>query len=46
MDFTNILFIDVLYNDIEIDLLLSIYGVTQETINKEKNNKKFVFNKE
>lgn len=46
MDFTNILFIDVLYNDMEIDLLLSIYGATQETINKEKNNKKFVFNKE
>lgn len=33
---SNVLFEDVLYNDIEIDLLLRTYGAEQSILEKEK----------
>lgn len=44
---SNILFEGVLYNDIEIDLLLRTYGAEQSILEKEKDNdNKFLFNSE
>lgn len=46
---SNVLFEGVLYNDIEIDLLLRTYGAEQSILEKEKekdNDNNFLFNSE
>lgn len=43
---SNVLFDGVLYNDIEIDLLLRTYGVEQSILKKENDDNNFLFNSE
>lgn len=42
---SNVLFEGVLYNDIEIDLLLRTYGAEQSILEKDNDNN-FLFNSE
>ena len=43
---SNVLFDGVLYNDIEIDLLLRTYGVEQSILKKENDDNNFLCNSE
>lgn len=43
---SNVLFDGVLYNDIEIDLLLRTYGAEKSILKKENDDNNFLFNSE